>query len=57
MSNEILLSPVRFGVCADCASADKIVYSGVDALLLGVTVGFICYPCANGGHEYWQDAE
>jgi hypothetical protein len=56
MKNETL-SPVRFGVCADCDSADNIVYSGIDAFLLGVTVGFICYPCANGGHEYTAECE
>jgi hypothetical protein len=35
--------------CIDCESTEQIVYSGVDAFVLGVTelVEKICYPCAN----------
>jgi hypothetical protein len=36
--------------CQVCTTTEKIVYSGVDALLLGIEgaeTGTICYPCAN----------
>jgi hypothetical protein len=35
--------------CVDCSSDEDIVYSGVDAFVLGVTelTEQICYPCAN----------
>lgn len=37
-------------VCKYCGTTEKIVYSGVDALLLGIEgaeTGTVCYPCAN----------
>jgi hypothetical protein len=36
--------------CSQCSSEEKIVHSGVDALLLGIEgaeTGKLCYPCAN----------
>ena len=36
--------------CLKCETEDRIVHSGVDALLLGIEgaeTGKICYPCAN----------
>lgn len=33
--------------CKHCGTNDNIVYSGVDAFLLGCTTENICYPCAN----------
>lgn len=50
------LPAIRFGVCASCESAENIVYSGVDAFMLGVTVGHACYTCANGYYEYVEEA-
>jgi hypothetical protein len=37
------------GLCTDCGTGENIVYSGVDAFVLGVTelVERICYTCAN----------
>lgn len=34
-----------------CGNTDNIVHSGVDAFMLGVTVGTICYTCANQTNE------
>jgi hypothetical protein len=36
--------------CRECETEDNLVYSGVDALVLGIAgaeTGIICYPCAN----------
>lgn len=52
----LLADVIRYGVCSNCGSAEHIVYSGVDALVLGVTVGHTCYTCANGGYEYAEEA-
>jgi hypothetical protein len=44
--------------CKVCATTDKIVYSGVDALLLGIDgaeTGTYCYPCANKANKDRQD--
>ena len=37
------------GLCTDCGTEENIVYSGVDAFVLGVIdlVERICYTCAN----------
>jgi len=40
--------------CKECQTTDNIVYSGVDALLLGIPnaeTETICYPCANKEKE------
>lgn len=37
-------------ICHVCQSTEQIVYSGVDALVLGVVTEKICYPCANKRH-------
>ena len=42
--------------CATCGATDNLVHSGVDAFVLGVTVGESCYTCANGGYEYAEEA-
>ena len=42
--------------CDNCGTNEDIVHSGVDAFVLGVTVGQSCYTCANGGYEYAADA-
>lgn len=37
-------------VCKYCGTTEKIVHSGVDALLLGIEgaeTGTVCYPCGN----------
>lgn len=36
--------------CKSCESTE-LVYSGVDAFLLGVPTETYCYPCANWIHE------
>lgn len=34
--------------CKVCNTTEKIIYSGIDAFILGQeTTGDICYPCAN----------
>jgi hypothetical protein len=33
--------------CKHCLTTENIIYSGVDALLLGATLGKTCYDCAN----------
>jgi len=33
--------------CKNCGTTENIVYSGVDAFLLGTTTENICYTCAN----------
>lgn len=45
-----------YAECLTCGTHDDIVQSGVDAFTLGVIVGTSCYPCANGGYEYWEEA-
>lgn len=42
--------------CDNCGTSEDIVFSGVDAFVLGVTVGQSCYTCANGGYEYAEEA-
>lgn len=42
--------------CQQCNTTDNIVMSGVDAFVLGVQTETICYPCANGGYEYVEEA-
>ena len=40
--------------CKECQTTENIVYSGVDALLLGIPnaeTETICYPCANKEKE------
>ena len=44
--------------CKECQTTDNIVYSGVDALLLGIPnaeTETICYPCANEEKEATDD--
>ena len=46
--------------CQVCDTTEKIVYSGVDALLLGIEgaeTGKICYPCANQARREAQKKE
>lgn len=42
--------------CENCGTQEDIVMSGVDAFVLGVATESICYTCANGGYEHWQEA-
>lgn len=41
--------------CKECNATSNIVMSGVDAFIMGVGVGSICYTCANGGYEYAEE--
>jgi len=46
--------------CKVCQTTEKIVYSGVDALLLGIPgaeTGIICYPCANTARQTKQEEQ
>jgi hypothetical protein len=46
--------------CQVCDTTEKIVHSGVDALLLGIPgaeTGKICYPCANQARREAQEKE
>ena len=42
--------------CENCGTNEDIVFSGVDAFILEVNVGTICYTCANGGYEHAEEA-
>lgn len=33
--------------CSICGSKENIIYSGIDAFVLGVEVEKTCYPCGN----------
>lgn len=50
-----MLSPgVAMSKCKFCDTTEALVYSGVDALLLGIPgaeTGTTCYPCANKQKE------
>ena len=35
--------------CSICNTQDNIIYSGIDAFVLGVQVEKTCYDCANKG--------
>lgn len=50
------ITNLRVGICNECGTKENLVYSGVDAFVLGVQTETVCYPCANGGYEYWQEA-
>lgn len=37
--------------CKVCGTSENIIYSGVDAFVLGVEVEKTCYPCGNAAHR------
>ena len=46
--------------CQQCDTTENLVYSGVDALLLGIAgaeTGTLCYPCANANNKTNQEQE
>ena len=54
-----MLSPgVAMSKCKECQTTENIVYSGVDALLLGIPnaeTETTCYPCANKEKDIMSD--
>ena len=49
------MNVITYNECLTCGTSEDIVQSGVDAFVLGVTVGQSCYTCANG-YEYAEEA-
>ena len=46
--------------CKECQTTENLVYSGVDALLLGIPgaeTETICYPCANAKRQTNKEEE
>ena len=46
--------------CKQCDTTENIVYSGIDALLLGIPgaeTQTICYPCANANRQTTKEQE
>ena len=41
------MKTITVGNCQECKTKENLIYSGVDAFMLGVQTETICYPCAN----------